>query len=77
MDEESEGFDYLRQKSPKIREAKKKDGIFVGPQITQLFEDQEFNTKLHSTDRRGWKAFEKVCSNFTGNEKAENYCETV
>ena len=44
MDEEFEGFDYLRQKSPKIRKAKKKDGIFVGPQITQLFEDQEFNT---------------------------------
>jgi hypothetical protein len=53
MDEESEGVDCLRQKFPKIREAKKKDGIFVGPQITQLCEDHEFNTKLHSTDRRG------------------------
>lgn len=29
MDKESEGF-------PKISEAKKKEGIFLGPQITQL-----------------------------------------
>jgi hypothetical protein len=53
IDEESEGFDYLRQKFLKIHEAKKKDGIFFGPQITQLCEDNEFNKKLHSTDRRG------------------------
>ena len=77
MNKESEGFDYLRQKFPKIRKAKKKDGIFVGPQITQIFKDQDISTKLNSTNRRGWKAFEKVCSNFTGNEKAENYSETV
>jgi hypothetical protein len=53
MNEESEGFDYLRQEFPKIREAKKKGGIFVGLQITQQCEDQEFNTKFRSTDRRG------------------------
>jgi len=42
MNEESERFDYyLRKKSPKIREAKKKDGIFVGPQITQIFEAED------------------------------------
>jgi len=33
MDKESEGFDYLRQKFPKICEAKVKEGILVGPQI--------------------------------------------
>jgi len=30
MDEESEGFTYLRQQSPKIIEAKRKEGIFDG-----------------------------------------------
>jgi hypothetical protein len=34
-----QGFAYLRQKFPKISEAKKKEGIFIGPQITQLFKD--------------------------------------
>jgi hypothetical protein len=31
MDKESEGFAYLRQKFPKMLEAKMKNGIFIGP----------------------------------------------
>jgi hypothetical protein len=34
MDKKSEGFAYLRQQFLKISEAKRKEGIFVGPQIT-------------------------------------------
>jgi hypothetical protein len=49
IDKESEGFTYLREKLPKISEAKIKEGIFVGPEIKQLFEDHDFNTKLNST----------------------------
>jgi hypothetical protein len=53
IDEESGGFDYYsRQKSPKIREDKKKDGIFVGPQITKQCEDQDINTQLNCTEIR-------------------------
>jgi hypothetical protein len=37
MDKESEGVVYLRQKFPKIRKTKTKQGIFFGVQITQLF----------------------------------------
>ena len=70
MDKESEGFAYLRQKFPKVSEARMKEGIFFGPQITQLFDDQDFSIKLTSTKRRVWKAFENVCRNFLVNEKA-------
>ena len=42
---ESKGSGYLRQKFPKISAAKKKEGIFVGPQIKQQFEDEDFGTK--------------------------------
>jgi hypothetical protein len=52
MDKEIEGFAYLRQKFPKIGEAKMKKGTFVGSQITQLFDDQDFSTKLTSIERR-------------------------
>jgi len=38
------------QNFPKINEAKMKEGIFIGPQIRQLFKDQDFSTKLHSTE---------------------------
>jgi hypothetical protein len=77
MDKESEGFAYLRQTFPKINEAKKKGRIFVDPQNTQLFEDQDFSTKLNYTERKTWKAFENVRRNFLGNDKAENYSETL
>jgi len=77
MDTEREGFAYLRQTFPKISEAKMKGGIFVGPQITQLFEYKDFSTKLNYTGRRAWRAFENVRRNFLGNDKAENYSEIV
>jgi hypothetical protein len=44
IDKESEWFACLRQKFPKISEAKIKEGIFVGPQIKERFEDQDFST---------------------------------
>jgi len=62
MDKEIEGFPYLRQKFPKISEAKMKEGIFIGPQINKLMEDHDFHTKLIATERR----------NLLGNEKVEN-----
>ena len=66
---EKEGFACVRQKFPQINEAKTKEGIFVGPQITQLFTDQYFDTILNSTERRACRVFENVCRNFLGNEK--------
>jgi hypothetical protein len=77
MYEEREEFSYLRKKIPKISEAEMKDGIFVGPQIKQLFEDHDFSTKLKATERRAWEASENVCGTFLGNEKAENYSDIV
>jgi len=67
----SEGFAYLRQKYPKRSEAKRKEGIFVGPKIKQLFKDHDFSTKFNATERRHWKAFETVCGKSLGNEKGE------
>ena len=31
--------------------------IFIGPQITQIFKNQDFSTKLNNTDRRDWETF--------------------
>jgi hypothetical protein len=51
-------------------------GIFIGPQIKQLFKDQDFSTKLNSTERISWNAFENICRNFLGSEKVEN-CSAI
>jgi hypothetical protein len=67
VDKYIEGFGYLRQKFPQISEVKKKEGISVGPQITELFKDHGYSTKLNSTERRNSNAFENICQNFLGN----------
>ena len=77
MKKESEGFAYVRQKFPRISEAKIKEGIFVGPQINHLFQDPNFRPKLNAAERRAWDAFTNICSNFLGNTKSENYKEIV
>jgi hypothetical protein len=71
VDKESAGFGYLRQRFPKISEVKMKTENFFALQIKQTLEDQNFSTKLNSTERRAWKAFEKVCRSYLGNEKLQ------
>jgi len=57
MNKKGEGFDYLRLKFPRISEAKINDGIFVGPQVKQLFQDPNFKNKLNAANRIAWDAF--------------------
>jgi hypothetical protein len=54
-----------------------KEGIFVGLQIKQLFEEKHFSTKLSSTGGTAWKAFGNICKNVLDNEKSESYSEIV
>jgi len=37
---------YLNEKIPRLSEAKIKEGVFVGPQIRELFKDDRFNNML-------------------------------
>jgi hypothetical protein len=77
MVKESEVSAYLRKNFPKISEAKKKGGNFIGPQIKILLKDHTFSTELNTTERRAWEASENICRNFLGNEKTETYTEIV
>ena len=47
----SPGFMYLEQKFPKINEAKIKEGIFVGPQIWLLMQDEKFEELLNPLEK--------------------------
>jgi hypothetical protein len=44
-----------------------KEGIFVGPQIKQLFKDDDFSEKLNATERKAWETFQNICRPFLGN----------
>ena len=50
MDKNGGGFTYLKQKFPKISEAKIKEGIFFQPQITEVMKNSEFQQQLSSAE---------------------------
>lgn len=77
LDETSEAFGYLKKFFPKLSEAKVKAGVFVGPQIRQIFADEKFPTLLNRTQKASWNSFKAVVSGFLGNNKAENYEKLV
>ena len=54
-----------------------KAGVFVGPQIRELFKDHQFETVLSKKEKAAWESFKNVSNNFLGNFKAENFEELV
>ena len=57
MEKQTKGFAYLSQAFARLSETKMTEWIFVGQQIKQLFEDDDFSTKLNGTERRAWETF--------------------
>lgn len=77
MDKNAAAFKYLISKFPRLSEAKIKEGVFIGPQIRTLLQDEEFHRLLHGKEKAAWVAFKLVVTNFLGNTKADNYKELV
>ena len=51
------GFKFLCKKFPKLNQTKLKEGIFVDPQIREVFEDPQFEKTLNTLELRAWHAF--------------------
>lgn len=73
----NKSFLYLRSKFPKLSAAKVEAGIFVGPQIRKLMEDEEFDKNLNAKEKKAWNSFREVINNFFGNNKSANYKQLV
>lgn len=73
----SEGFQYLVNKFPNITAAKMKEGIFIGPQIRSVLQDEGFKQSLSGAELEAWEAFKWSCENFLGNHKSPTYREGV
>jgi len=71
MNKTSRGFEYLRNKFPKMSDAKIKEGIFIGPP------DQGTDEDVNETERNAWLSFKRICKDFLGNHKALNYQDVV
>ncbi|GBN54312.1 RNA-directed DNA polymerase from mobile element jockey [Araneus ventricosus] len=57
MDKTGDGFNFLKTKFPRLSEAKIKEGIFVGPQIRQLFKDSTLMKHLNCKGKGAWLEF--------------------
>ena len=77
MNKTGSGFVYFSRKFPRMTEAKIKEGVFIGPQIRQLLQDNEFDQALFGKEKLAWQAFKLVATKFLGYTKADNYMELV
>jgi len=76
-DKESEAFQYLYMKFPKVSEAKIKEGVFDGPQVRSLLKDEQFEKKMTSVEKAAWRSFREVTQKFLGNRKDADYRNIV
>ena len=58
LDVKGPAFTYLCGKFPRLTYKKVKAGVFVGPQIRQLFKDQQFEAVLSGKEKAAWQSFE-------------------
>ena len=55
--QEEAAFTYLREKFPRLSEAKLKEGIFIGPQIRYLIKVEYLNKLLQGDEVAAWDSF--------------------
>ena len=67
MNQEEAAFTYLREKFPRLSEAKLKEGIFIDPQIRDLIKDEYFDKLLQDDEKAVWDSFKSVVRGFLGN----------
>jgi len=77
MNQEQTAFTYLREKFPRLSEAKLKEGIFIGPQIRDLIKDEYFDKLLQGDEKAAWDSFKFIVKVFVGNRRAQSYEELV
>ena len=76
LDKEYSAFAYFAQKFPSLSQAKIKEGIFIGPQIRKIVLDETI-THLKRKEKLAFQSFKKVCDNFLGNHRSEDYVQVV
>ena len=77
LDKESSGFAYLAETFPSLSQAEIKEGIFISPQIRKIVVDETFITHLKRKEKLTFESLKKVCENFLGNHRSEDYVPVV
>ncbi len=77
MDTDKPAFAYMRTKFPRLSEAKIKEGIFVSPQVRDIFKDSKFENVLNHDEKQVWDSVCQVCTNFLGNIRSKYHEDLV
>jgi len=70
-------FSVLCEKFPRLSTETIKAGVFIGPQIRQLFTDLQFDLALSDDEKAAWNALRHVATGFLGNVKTVNFRKHV
>ena len=77
IEDNHEACQHLKEKFPRMTDAKLKEGIFVGLRIRHIMKDNVFETKLTGLQQIAWNSLKAVVDGFLGSQKSENYEELV
>ena len=79
LDKDSDCFNYMyiAKTFPNLRMEKLKAGIFDGPQIRKLMQDQTFTAHMTVAERDAWSSYVSVIREFLGNANASSYQKLV
>ena len=73
LDKDGNCFNYIAQTFPGLSIEKLKGGIFDGPQIRKLMQDQTFTARMTVVERAAWCSYVSVIREYLGNTKSSNY----
>lgn len=77
LNKDGDCFRYISRKFNNLSSEKLKAGIFDGPQIKKLINDENFSTSMTDIERNAWNEFVWIVRNFLGNKKGEHYSDHV
>jgi hypothetical protein len=77
LDMNCPAFAYLRKKFPRLSAEKTKSGVFIGPQIRQLFKDDYFECVLSDSEKTARESIQNVSTGLLGKVKAADFRQLV
>ena len=77
LDKDGECFKCIFRSFPGLSIEKLKAGIFDGPDIRKLMQDENFILSMNPLEADTWRSFVGVVQNFLGNRRATNFEKVV
>ena len=77
LDKDGDYYNYITKTFPSLSMEKHKVGIFDGPQIRKLMQNQTFTACITVSERAAWCLHVSVLQEFPDNTKTRNYWNLV